>query len=292
MITFKEALRKKDFVVTAELPLLPDSTADSIVAAAQSVAEYVDGYLVTDNQYGQPHMSPATAAGILRQNGYPPILQLSSRNRNRIALIGELLGARATGIDSLMLVRGGVLPEGYTPRPKAVLDTDAKDLIATARMMNEDVQFDKANEFLIAAAAAVYDPQPDSKPEELIAKADVGAQLMITQVCLDAEVLRRYIEFLVANQLLRRFSVIVSIAVVESTDVARWLINNRMGTIIPADLIAVLEKTDDAERDAIANAVAIVDGLAAMHGVAGVNFAAAGNLDAVREVTSRMSAAG
>ncbi|MDH3442177.1 MAG: methylenetetrahydrofolate reductase, partial [Gammaproteobacteria bacterium] len=149
---FKEALRAKDFVVTAELPLTPESTAESILEDVASLGDNIDGFLLTDNQYGQPHMSPAFAAGVLLQNGYPPILQISCRNRNRIALIGELLAARAAGIDSLMLVRGGVLPEGYSPRPKAVLDTDAKDLIATARIMNEDEGLDRRREFLIGAA--------------------------------------------------------------------------------------------------------------------------------------------
>ena len=126
-MSFKESLRSKDFVVTAELPLTPNSTRETILKDAKILQDCVDGYLLTDNQYGQPHMAPAYAAGILQQNGFPPVLQLSCRNRNRIVLIGELLSARATGLDTLILVRGAILPEGYEPRPGAVMDTDAKD---------------------------------------------------------------------------------------------------------------------------------------------------------------------
>ena len=160
MQSFRDAFLSRDFVVTAELPLTPESTDASILEDAETLGSGVDGILLTDNLYGRPHLSPTYAACVLRQNGYAPILQLSSRNRNRIALISELLAARAAGIDSLMMVRGGVLPEGYEPRPKAVLDTDAKDLVATAKLMNEDRGLDSERTFLIAAAAAVHDPQP------------------------------------------------------------------------------------------------------------------------------------
>lgn len=282
--SFKDAFRTKDFVVTAELPLTPDSTDDSILADARQLGSTTDGLLLTDNLYGQPHMAPAYAAGVLLRNGFAPILQLSSRNRNRIALIGELLAARAAGIDSLMMVRGGVLPEGYAPRPKAVLDTDAKDLIATAKVMNEDEKLDKAREFLIAAAAAVHDPRPDAVPDELTAKADAGAQLMITQVCMNASVLGRYLDFLVAHRLTHRISIIVSIAIIESAEVAEWLINNRIGTIVSPESIGPTDEVIGRTADYVAT-------IRSIPGVAGVNFAFAGSLDLIPEILDQAGVA-
>lgn len=286
MMSFKEALRSKDFVVTAELPLAPDSTRQSLLHDSNILGNGVDGFLLTDNQYGQPHLSPASAAGILLQNGFPPILQLSSRNRNRIALMGELLGARATGIDSLMLVRGGVLPEGYTPRPKAVADTDAKDLIATARTMNADEKFGSSHQFLIGTSAAVHDPAPGAQPEELQAKADAGAQMFITPICLDIDILRRYVEFLIANQLLQRLSAIISIAIVTSAEMATWLQNNRQGTIIPNAFIENLRAAADGETLAVESCAMLVREIATIPGVAGINFVAAGNFQAIPAVLS------
>ena len=285
-MSFKEALRSKDFVVTAELPLAPESTKDSILADASLLSESVDGYLLTDNQYGQPHMAPAYAAGILQKNGFPPVLQLSSRNRNRIALIGELLGAKATGLDTLILVRGAILPEGYEPRPGAVMDTDAKDLIATARLINEDGTLGCGDETLIGTSATVHDPAPDTRPEELLAKADAGAQLVITQICLNSDVVRRYMEFLVSQKLLQRFSVIVSIAVVASHELAVWLRDNRHGTIIPNDYIERLSAAEDGETAAIEYTAALVRDIQDIPGVAGVNFAAAGDLHMIPAVVS------
>ena len=285
-MSFKEALHTKDFVVTAELPLTPDSTSETIVQDASLLRDCVDGYLLTDNQYGQPHMAPAYAAGILQQNGFAPILQISSRNRNRIALIGELLGARATGIDTLILVRGAILPEGYEPRPGAVMDTDAKDLIATAGLIKEDGKLGHGDEFLIGTSAIVHDPAPDTTPEELPAKADAGAQLVITQICLNIDVLRRYMEFLIGHKLLQRLSVIVSIAVVASHELALWLRDNRQGTIIPDELIERLATADDGETAAIEYAAGLLREIKDIPGVSGVNFAAAGDLHLIPAVVS------
>ncbi len=283
-MSFKESLRSKDFVVTAELPITPASTRETLLADASLLRDCVDGYLLTDNQYGQPHMAPLAAASILLDDGLDPILQVNCRNRNRIALIGELLGARAIGVDSMMLVRGGVLPEGYKPRPKAVMDTDAKDLIATLKMIDEDDAFDTAVDFLIGAAATVHDPAPDWHPEEMLAKAEAGAQLFITQVCLDTDVLRRYTERLVSQKLLRRASLIVSIGIIASAEIAGWLRDNRQAVIVPDAAIDRLGQAANPGAEAIELCAGIIRDIIDIPGISGINFAAAGDLGMIPEV--------
>ena len=284
MMSFKEALRTKDFVVTAELPLTPQSTSESICSDAGILAGCVDGFLLTDNQYGQPHLAPAYAAGILMQGGFAPVLQISTRNRNRIALIGELLGAGATGIDTLILVRGAILPEGYEPRPGAVMDTDAKDLIATVKLINDEQKPGQDQDILIGTSATVHDPGTDKKPGELLAKADAGAQLVVSQVCIDNTVLRNYMDFLVSHKLVQRLSVIVSIALITSPELATWLIDNRRGTIIPPEYIKRLAAAADAEAAAIDYTATLLKEIRDIPGIAGVNFAAAGDLHLIPEV--------
>ncbi|MCH7820767.1 MAG: methylenetetrahydrofolate reductase [Proteobacteria bacterium] len=282
-MSFKKALRSKDFVLMAELPLTPNSTSDTLLADASLLRDCVDGFLLTDNQYGQPHMAPSMAASILLHNGFDPILQLSCRNRNRIALLGELLGARAIGVETLMIVRGNVLPEGYSPRPQAVMDIDAKDLMATAKRINEDELLGASREFLIATAATVHNPRPDWHPEELLAKADAGVHLIITQLCLDVDVLRRYMEALVSLQLLRRVSVIVSVAVVPSAELAVWLRENRESAIVPVAMIERLRKAKNPQSEGIAMCVDLVREIAEIPGVSGINYAVSADLETVRE---------
>ena len=106
MKTFKNAVHTRDFAVTAEIFLRPESDAESIRHQAEVLRDHVDAILLTDNQFGQVHMSTLVAASILMACGVDAIVQLSSRNRNRIALLSDLLGAAALGISSLLLVRG------------------------------------------------------------------------------------------------------------------------------------------------------------------------------------------
>ncbi len=280
-MSFKQALRSKDFVVIAELPLTPDSTSESVLAEAGMVRDCVDGYLLTDYQYGQPHMAPSAAASILLNNGFDPILQLSCRNRNRLALIGEILGARAIGVDSLMVVRGSKIPEDYKPRPKVVMDMDAKDLIAMAKLINEDEKLGAPHDFLIGTSATVHYPTPDWHPEELLAKADSGAQLIITQGCFDTDALRSYMKFLVSQQLVRRVSVIVSIAVILSAELAVWIRDNRRRAIVPDSTIERLRQAADPSEEGIELCAGIVREIAEIPGISGLNFAASGNLDTI-----------
>ena len=290
MASFKQAFLSKDFVYSAELPFAPDSTAESIVRDASALAESMDGILLTDNQYGQPHMSPAYAAGILRSRDLPVILQVSCRNRNRIALIGEMLGARAAGIDSVMLVRGGVLPEGFAPRPKAIMDTDAKDLIAAASILDEDERLGPTGQWLIGTSATIHTPPPDAQPNEMLAKADAGARLIIAQICHDPAMIRRYTSFLIEHELIQRLSVVVSIAVPDSVEAARWLIDNRRGTVMENRYLRALESADDPRAEAIERAAALVGELRVIPGVSGVNFASVPDVEFVKQVMAQVAA--
>jgi methylenetetrahydrofolate reductase (NADPH) len=283
-MSFKETFNRKDFVFTAELPLTPDSTEDSLVADAKLLGDSVDGYLLTDNQYGQPHMSPVGAAGILINNGLDPIVQLSCRNRNRIALMGELLAARAIGIDSLMLVQGGFLPEDYKPRPKAVTDMSVNELVATASLINEDEKLGTSRNFLIGTSATVHETVPNWRPKVLLTKADSGAHLIITQVCLDIELLRHYVAALVSQRMVRRMSVIASIAVAFSAELAEWIRDNRYKAIVPDATIERLRRSAEQADEGIGFYAEIVREIAAIPGISGINFAAAGYLENIPEV--------
>lgn len=291
-MSFRDAIRSKEFVVTAELPLTPATTRESLISDAEMLRDSVDGFLLTDNQYGQPHMAPSYAAGILQAKGFPPVLQISCRNRNRIALMGEVIGAKATGIDTVVLVNGAILPEGYSPRPNAVMDTDAKDLIATAKLINADDSLGHGEELLIGTSATVHIPPADTTPVELIAKADAGAQLVVTQICLRMDVLRRYMEYLVAHKLVQRFSVVVSVAVVASNELAGWLKDNRRGTIIPDDHIERLVAAGTDDAGVIEYTAALVREIHDMPGATGVNFAVAGDLHLIPEVIAASGISG
>ena len=132
MGTFRQALRTRDFTLTAELALDAHSNRESIITQAAALADYVDALQVPDSITGEVHMAPLAAAAILREAGVDPVVHMNCRDRNRVALRADLLGAAALGVSSLLLMRGKEIPAEAKPNIKQVYDWGGRKLIAAA----------------------------------------------------------------------------------------------------------------------------------------------------------------
>ncbi|MEX0709280.1 MAG: methylenetetrahydrofolate reductase [Woeseia sp.] len=284
MNTFRQAARTRDFCVSAELFLTPESSAATIAEQVKLLKDQVDGVLLTDNQFGQLHMSTLAAAALLIANGVDPIMQLSCRNRNRIALLSDLLGAGALGVTSLMLVKGNHVPAGFEPRPKAVLDLNATELIATATTIRSDEGLPALSDFYVGGLVTAHRPKPGWAPNTLLRKVEAGAQFMVTNVCMDVSILRSWFQHLVAEKIPRRVDMIVSIAIPESAEDAHWLRKNRPNVLIPDALIRRLEQAQDAQQEGIAIAAEMLAEVAEIPGVCGAHLWATRNLAAIPAV--------
>ncbi|MDH5622644.1 MAG: methylenetetrahydrofolate reductase, partial [Gammaproteobacteria bacterium] len=221
--TFRNAVRNKEFVLSAELFLHPETTAAMIAEQTRLLSGYVDGMLVTDNLGGKLHMSPLAAASLVIASGGDPIMQLSCRNRNRITLLAELLGAAALDVSSLLLIRGSRVPEGFEPRPPAVFDVDAAELIAMATKMKTDEGLPNLPDFYIGGLITPHAPDPGWVPEKLERKSDAGVQFALSHISMDMPVLAAYMKHIVASGLKRRMNIFVTLAICSSADDARWL---------------------------------------------------------------------
>jgi len=284
MNTFQNAIRNKDFVVTSECFLKPETDAEAIRIQANVLREAVDGVIVTDNQYGQLHISSLAAASLMLKNGVDPIMQLSCRNRNRIALLGDLFGAAALGVSSVLLIRGNRVPDGMNPRPKAVFDMSAAELIATAASMTEDEHLPSQPEFFIGGLVTPHSPQADWIPHKLIQKADAGVGFMLTYPCMDMALLRGYMKHLVSNKLTHRFSVIVTTAILTSTDDAKWLRHSRPNVVMPKTIVKRMESAADPVREGISICIEQIQELQEIPGIAGVNIMATTDLGQIPNV--------
>ncbi len=284
MKTFRQAIRNSDFAVSAEIYLRPETDAASLRAQADTLKDSVDGILLTDNQYGQLHLSTTAAAAILLDHGTDPIVQLTSRNRNRIALVSDLLGAATVGVTSLMLVAGERAPEQFQPRPKPVLDVNAVDLIRIANTVNADENLTVKPDFLVGGVVTPVMPKPDWKAKQLREKVDAGAHYLQTHICMDVTLLRRYLKHLVANKLIQRTSIVGAVAVLGSAEDARWLKDNRPNVMLPDRIIGRLEKSQDPRREGILIAAETIDAMTEMPGIVGVNLMASKDLTAIPEV--------
>lgn len=282
--TFREAVRKNEFAVAAEIYLRAETDAAAIREQADVLRNHVDAILLTDNQYGQLHMSTIAAASILLDCGVDPIVQLTSRNRNRIALISDLLGAGALGVTSLLLVAGEKAPNDLNPRPKPVLDLSATDLIRTASTIKADENLRSNPDFLVGGVVTPVLPGPHWKPKKMLEKIDAGAQFLQTHTCMDIELLRRYLKHLVANKLIQRTSIIVSLAVLASADDADWLRANRPNVMLPDSIVERLRAASDPDAEGIQICVEIIHALQKIPGVDGVSIVASRDLAAIPRV--------
>ena len=281
--SFKDAVLNRDFAVTAEIFLRPGSSADSIGEQAELLRDHVDAILLTDSQFGQLHMSTLVAASILMHIGVDPIVQLTTRNRNRIALISDLIGAAVLGVTSLLLVRGERAPKEFEPRPKPVMDVKAAELIRMASTINEDPRMKDFPDFYIGSAVTPHGPRKVWKGKILTEKIDAGAGFLQTHICLDMDILKSYMGQLVDKGIIRRTNVIGTTAILGSADDARWLRDNRRNVVIPNSIVDRLERAADPRQEGINICTETLQVMAEIPGISGANIMAARDLSTIPE---------
>jgi methylenetetrahydrofolate reductase (NADPH) len=264
--------------------LRPETDATAVQLQADVLKDVVDGILLTDNQYGQLHMSTIAAASILLDHGVDPIVQLSSRNRNRIALMSDLLGAAALGVSSVLLVAGERAPDSFQPKPKPVMDLTATDLIRTAATIKADEDLAHQPDFYVGGIVTPVMPKPDWGAKNLRGKIEAGAQFLQTHLCMDVSLLSRYLGYLVAHKLIQQTSVIGAVAVLGSANDAIWLRQNRPNSMVPDSIVERLETAQNPHEEGIRICVETITAMRRIPGIAGVNIMAARDLTAIPAV--------
>jgi methylenetetrahydrofolate reductase (NADPH) len=287
---FRDGLRSGRFTVTAEIvPPLSCDRAD-LLAKAAPLKGAADAINVTDGAGARSHMSSLAAAALLLESGIEPILQLTCRDRNRIALQSELLAAAALGVENLLILRGDDPSAGDQPDAKPVFDIDSTTLAEVARRMRDHQVLMSGRKiagrphFLIGAADSPIDPPADWKPKRLKAKIDAGTEFVQTQFCLDAGVAQRYARCLDSNGL-GGFPVLIGIAPLRSARSAKWIRDNLPGSIVPEAVISRLERASEPAREGRRICLELVEQLSEIPGVAGVHIMAPGNDSGIAEVT-------
>jgi methylenetetrahydrofolate reductase (NADPH) len=296
----EDALRAGRFVITAEIaPPVSFDPADLLhkVLPLRGLADAVN---VTDGASARAHMSAAVAAAMLVRNGITPILQMTCRDRNRIALQADLMGAAATGVCNLLLLTGDDPSAGDQPETKAVFDIDSTKLTEMARRMRDQGELPTGRKiagqaaFFLGAADLPLDPPPGWQPSKLAAKAAAGAQFAQTQFCMDAGIARRYAQRLAEHALTRDLFLLIGIAPLRSARSARWMQQHLFGTIIADAYVARMEQATDPIAEGQRICLELIAELAQTPGVAGVHLMAPANESAlpgvIVEARRRLSA--
>jgi methylenetetrahydrofolate reductase (NADH) len=289
-------LRAGEFAITAEIT--PPLSADPLDLMERAVAlkGRADAVNVTDGASARAHLDTLTAAVLLARSGLEPILQLTCRDRNRIALQSLLVGAAAQGVTNLLALRGDDPSAGDQPEAKAVFDLDASALIRTAAAMRDRGELPHGRavkghlDFFIGAADMPLDPARDWKPASLLRKIEAGAQFVQTQFCMDAAILRRYMARLADDGIPERVFLLIGLAPLASARSALWIRDRLFGSIIPEPLIARLEAARDPKVEGRRICIELMQEYREIAGVAGVHLMAPLNESAVPEVIAEFRA--
>ena len=284
--TLRDKLQAKRFVITAEVTPPVSADRNEFLAKALPLKGLADAVNVTDGAGARAHLGAVTAAAMLVEQGIEPILQLTCRDRNRIALQSDLLSAAACGVRNLLMLRGDDPSAGDQPEAKAVFDLDPRSLLQTARRLRDTSELPSGRkvsgrvDFFLGAADNPIDPPPGWQPNGLAAKLEAGAQFVQTQFCMDAGVVRRYLARLAEHGLAGKFALLIGIVPLRSAKSARWIKEKLFGAIIPDALVERLERADNPAAEGRRICLDLVAELAEVPHVSGVHIMAPGN-DAV-----------
>jgi 5,10-methylenetetrahydrofolate reductase len=276
------------FCVTAEV--VPPRSADAtpVTAQARELVGYADAVNVTDNPASAAHMAPLAGVAMVADAGLEPILQLTCRDRNRLALTADLLGGWALGARAVLCLSGDPVARGDHPDAKEVYDLTILDLVRLAAGLRDegrllsDATIEGPPRYLIGVAdlplAEGYDPA------RLEAKIDAGADFVQTQIVYDVEAFVTWADAARSRGVFERVAVIAGIAPLRSTRQARVVASLPGVSVPPPVLRSLADAGPDAEVEGTRLAIGIVTGIKEIPGIAGVHVMGLGQEAAVRRV--------
>lgn len=276
--------------MTAEISPPVSCARSDLVAKVLPLKGIADAVNVTDGASAHAHMSALAAAAIMVEEGVEPILQFTCRDRNRIALQSDLLGAATLGVRNFLMLRGDDPAKGDQPDAKPVFDLETRDLIALAARLRDTGEILPGRSagpvpaLTVGAADMPVEPAPGWSPGALRAKIDAGAQFVQTQFCMDAGLAQRYIRRLAEDGITKKLKILIGIAPLRSARSARWIRHNLFGSVIPDDVIARLESAKDPAAEGARICHELLAQLSKIDGVAGAHIMAPGHDEIVPEI--------
>lgn len=279
-----------EFIVTVEIapPDAPDPEA--LLARARPFAGLVDAINITDGAGANCHMSSVAAAAVLAGAGFDPVCQVACRDRNRIALQGDVLGAAALGVRQVLCLTGDDVSQGDHPDARPVFDLDAVNLLhILSGMVERGVyasgrKLERAPQLLLGATANPFVPPHAERVANLERKIDAGARFIQTQFCFDLERLQDFMAAVRARGLHRRAAIVVGVGTLSSAKALRWMAEHVPGVHVPAAVTDRIAAAADQRAEGRRVAVEMIQALRGVEGVAGVHLMGHKNESALAQI--------
>lgn len=276
-------LRAGEFVVCGEMGPPQNACPEAITDKVKHFLGFVDAVNLTDNQTAIVRMSSIASAKLCLDAGLEPVIQMTCRDRNRIGIQSDLLGAAGLGIRNVLCLSGDHQNFGNHPEAKGVFDVDAVQLVQIVRKMRDEATLVNGEQtkykkepyptplFVGAAANPFADPL-EFRVVRLAKKVEAGAEFIQTQAIYDLPRFERFMELARDRGLHERTFIIAGVLPVKSHKALLYMKNEVAGMSIPDELIARMRDASDPQEEGIAICVELINAVRAVPGVRGVHI--------------------
>ena len=276
----QQVLQAGHFAMTAETSPPDAAAAEVVINRVACLKGIADAVNVTDGASARVHMSALAAAAIMVKEGIEPVLQMTTRDRNRLALQGDVIGASALGIHNFLCLTGDKMAAGDQPEAAEVFELDSGELMRQMRDMRDIGSYPSGREInpapslFLGAAEVPTDPGADWSAARINAKINNGAQFFQTQYCFDLNIAQRYCHRLVEEGITERAYFLIGIGPLASAKSARWMDANLFGVDIPEAIIKRLDGANDQKAEGRAICAELLQGFSEIEGCAGAHLMA------------------
>jgi methylenetetrahydrofolate reductase (NADPH) len=290
---FERVLRAGQFAVTSELAPPDSADPEDVYRRARIFDGHVDAINATDGSGANCHMSSLAVCALLTRVGYAPIMQISCRDRNRIAIQGDILGGAAMGVCNLLCLSGDGVQAGDHPQALPVFDLDSLSLLETARTLRDEHHFlsgrkiSYAPRVLLGAAENPFARPIEWRAQRLAKKVAAGAQFIQTQFCYDVPLLKDFMRHVEDLGLLDTVFILVGVGPLRSAKAGEWIRSHVPGVHIPDELIKRLAGADDPALEGRRLCIELVQEIRTLKGVHGVHLMAYRQEESVAEIIER-----
>lgn len=274
----RKSLNEKKFVFTAETSPPDSGSKVDVINQVNCLKGLADAINVTDGAGANSHMSALATAAIVAENGIEPILQFTTRDRNRIAIQGDLLGGWALNIPNILCLYGDEVKGGDQPEAKEVRDLDTINLLKTANDIKVNKTYPSgrkianAPDFFIGGADTPFKIKDDFDGTNLLKKINVGVEFFQTQYAFDELILSKYIKKLNHLGITNKAHFIVGLGIIKSAKSARWMNANLFGINIPDEIINRIEKSKNEKAEGAKICIELIQKYKLIEGVSGIHL--------------------
>jgi methylenetetrahydrofolate reductase (NADPH) len=289
----ERVLRAGAFAVTAELAPPDSADPEDVYRRARVFDGYVDAINATDGSGANCHMSSVAVCALLTRIGYAPVMQISCRDKNRIAIQGDILGGAAMGVCNMLCLTGDGVQAGDHPQAKPVFDLDCVSLLGIARTLRDEHRFESGRKVTYAPRVFLGAAEnPSALPHawrarRLAKKVEAGAQFIQTQYVYDLALLRSFMCEIDDLGLLGRVFILIGVGPLKSAKTAEWMRTNVPGIHIPDSVVDRLKGAQDQAREGRNLCVDLIQEARSIKGVSGVHVMAYRQEESVAETIER-----